>query len=174
MTGRANPAVSNVQYLYIHSYSHKSHPILVILYLILICKESSTVSNQRKFPGTMASWPIGRSDAENEPPAPGIWWTTSIHPCCLFSSFSFHYPQPLLHPLTLPLTLILPQDVRASGIQVRSAFQAGKESFFSRSLVCLFNPVVLGTIPDEDLGNRAEHHHRACANTLRRPPRASL
>lgn len=102
------------------------HSILAIL----ICKESSTVSNQRKFPGTIASWPIGRSDAENEPPALGIWWTTSIHPCCLFSSFSSHHFRPLLYPLTLPPTLVVPQDVRASGFQVRSASQAGKEPLF--------------------------------------------
>ena len=117
-----SPIIAINLILYLSSY--------FMSFLLYICKESSTVSNQRKFPGTMASWPIGRSDAENEPPALGIWWTTSIHPCCLFFSLPSHCSHTLLCPSTLPLTLIIHQDVRASGFQVRSAFQAGKEPLF--------------------------------------------
>lgn len=168
------------QRLYLPNYSHQSHPILIILFLVFlvllyICKESSTVSNQRKFPGTIASWPIGRSDAENEsrPHSEFGGRLQSIPVVCSFLLPS-HCSHTLLCPLTLPLTLIVHQDVRASGFQVRSAFQAGKEPLLSCSFLWLSDPDVPETMPDEDLGNRAEHHHRACASTLRRPPRASL
>ena len=118
-----SPIIAINLILYLSSY--------FMSFLLYICKESSTVSNQRKFPGTIASWPIGRSDAENEsrPHSEFGGRLQSIPVVCSFLLPS-HCSHTLLCPSTLPLTLIIHQDVRASGFQVRSAFQAGKEPLF--------------------------------------------